>query len=316
MPENTEAATARLLSLVSWIGDHPGTSVDEVAAHFGRNRRQMLRDVETLGAVGDSLPGSSFELDWDLLTDEDRLSVRTTMGVDLPPRLTRSEAVAVLVGLRAIAPGLDDDLRARLPRTAMAVAGLAPGSDRLPEGLVVSGEDSHDARLDVVRRAIEDSQRVSFTYSSPQGRVTQREVDPWELRRGSQGWVLRGWCHSADDVRNFRIERMNDTTELTTKACARHSAPGSSDVPVVRMRLLRAAGWVLDEIPSHVVDEDTDTLTIELEVWDRAWIESLLIDLSPHVTDVDPPELADAMRQRASQDLAVWDDPRTSGADS
>ncbi len=80
MPENVQLAVVRLASMVAWMSEHPGASVDEIAAHFHRTRRQVRRDVEYLASVGDSLPGASFELDWELYEQEQRVSLRSTLG--------------------------------------------------------------------------------------------------------------------------------------------------------------------------------------------------------------------------------------------
>lgn len=308
MPEHVEVGTARLLSLVSWIGEHPGVEVAQAARHFGRTEVQLRRDLETLGGVGDSLPGSSFELDWDLLEREDRLRVHTTLGIDLPPRLTRAEVTAVLVGLRAIAPVLDDDLRARLPSAAMTVATLATDTGDLSHGVSVSRSDVPDPRLDLVRRALADDVALCFTYTAPDARVTRRRVDPWELRRLGGGWALRGWCHTAGGPRTFRIEGMSDL-EVTTRPISH--AVGTflvADAPRVRLRLAAGARWVLDEVACDLVSHDGSSFTIEVSVWNESWVDSLMVDLSAHLLEVEPPSWAGRMHALARRALAVWED--------
>ena len=310
MPETSEVATVRLLSLVSWIGEHPGVSAHDVAAHFDRSDAQVERDVALLGDVGDSLPGASFELDWDLWETERRLAVRTTLGVDLPPRLTADEAAAVLIGLRAIAPALDRHLRARLPRTALGVAALAHEGSDVAERLTVSAQPRHDGRLDVLQRAMRRGHGVGFTYTDAQGRVTDRDVDPLELHTGPQGWSLRGWCVASAGERTFRLDRVTDLHELDRPARRHRRTPavpaGASARPTVRVRVSNAARWVLEEVPCTLVREDDRSFTADLEVWDRAWVESLLIDISPHLLAVDPPEFAESLRARARAALAEW----------
>ncbi|MGO3796248.1 MAG: helix-turn-helix transcriptional regulator [Pauljensenia sp.] len=309
MPEHVEVGTARLLSLVSWIGEHPGVTVEDAAAHFGRTPHQLRRDVETLGDVGDSLPGSSFEVDWDLLEREGRLRVHTTMGLDLPPRLTRAEVTAVLVGLRAIAPVLDDDLRARLPRAAMSVAALATDTGDLSGGLAVSSAGEPDVRLAHLRRALSEGLVVTFSYTSPDGHVTERAVDPWELRRSGPGWVLRGWCHTAGGRRTFRVERMDHLLVTERPVGRRDQDPDTAPTQRVRLTLAPGARWVLDEVSCELVAHDTDSFTIEVPVWSRDWVEALLIDVSAHLLAVEPPSWATGMRDLARAALRVWTHP-------
>ena len=43
MPENVQLAVVRLASMVAWMSEHSGSTVDEIAAHFHRTRRQARR---------------------------------------------------------------------------------------------------------------------------------------------------------------------------------------------------------------------------------------------------------------------------------
>lgn len=89
------------------------------------------------------------------------------MGLDLPPRLTRREAQAILVGLAALEPNLDEDLRRRIPRTALAVKALV-GEEADPPLLVHSDSPGLDL-LDDLADAISKGEAVSFTYTDARG---------------------------------------------------------------------------------------------------------------------------------------------------
>jgi len=123
MPENVQLAVVRLASMVAWMSEHPGANVDEIAAHFHRTRRQVRRDIEYLASVGDSLPGASFELDWELYEQEQRVSLRSTLGASAPLRLSTLEAQALLIGLSAITPLLGMDLAAHVPHSHVLLDG-------------------------------------------------------------------------------------------------------------------------------------------------------------------------------------------------
>ena len=124
MPENVQRAVVRLASMVTWMSEHPGSTVDDIAAHFHRTRRQVRRDVEYLASVGDSLPGASFEVDWELYEREQRVTLRSTLGASAPLRLSALEAQALLIGLSAITPLLGSDLAAHVPHAALVVCAL------------------------------------------------------------------------------------------------------------------------------------------------------------------------------------------------
>ena len=198
MPENVSLAFVRLSSMVAWIAEHPGVHVDDIGAHFGRTRRQVRRDIEYLASVGDSLPGESFEVDWGLFEEEQRVSLRSTLGASTPLRLSEVEAQALLIGLSAIAPLLAPDVAAHLPHAALVVSALGGLGEAGGSGTIDASPASASSRIvEVLRDALERRKRVSFDYVSTRGQVSHRVVDPWSLEASATGWLLRGWCDTA-----------------------------------------------------------------------------------------------------------------------
>ncbi|WP_022867797.1 helix-turn-helix transcriptional regulator [Schaalia vaccimaxillae] len=304
MPEAVPVALSRLLSMVSWIGDHPGITIEELAQHFGRTKRQITRDIENLGQVGDSLPGRSFEVDWNLYASQAKLSIRTTLGADLPPRLTEAEATAIIVGLHAVSGALDHDLRERLPRVAMAVRHLSPG---IPADSVVAAyQDEHPDQLDPILSALREQCQLGFTYLKSDGGASLRIVDPWQVSMGSQGWLLHGWCHQAQDQRTFRVDRMSDVHQIQACASQAPTSPPVQSPSSVRLTVGPGAQWLIDEAGAAVLGHEADgAMRIELRVWDEEWLEAMLIDISPFLIDA-PTDLVERMRSRANAALHRW----------
>ena len=311
MPEETSRSVVRLLSLVAWLWDHPGVGVDEAAAHFGRSKRQMLRDARYLAEVGDSLPGASLDLDWERLEEDGALVIRSALGADAPLRLSDQEATAILIGLQALSDVVGDEYRRQIPGAAMAVRALAATGGAGEVTLRSRGDDQdQDGALrglfEALGRAIADRERVSFTYTDGKGGVSSRRVSPWALERSATGWLLRGWCHGAGAQRSFRLDGIEG---LEVEGGRARPAPrtGADGAPsALRLRARRGAAWVVDEYGARVVDEHGDgTLALEVPVWDRQWALSLLIDVAPHVVSVDG-QWARSAAERARTALARW----------
>lgn len=311
MPELVPITISRLLSLIAWICEHPGTSLDELAAHFGRTRRQITRDIEAIGSVGDSLPGQSFEIDWDLYSTQERLVVHSNMGIALPPRLTAREATAILVGLEALAPSLDEDLRARIPKAACAVRALvgAEETDGAGEGgplLLSEGADSAPEVLDVLAEAIRARRPVSFTYTRADGARAERRVDPWGLRFEGGGWMLHGLCHDAREERVFAVRRI-ETPVLDDGSFTRPSAPGDDPAPRVELEVGPGGRWAGEEYSDSDPEAVDGGFRMRIPVWNRAWIETLLIDLAPHLLSA-PDDLKRGAGDRARRMRAAWEE--------
>lgn len=98
------------------------------------------------------------------------------------------DANRALTKLRAVAEGSPaDDLAAGLlPRVQPAGPGLPVLLDAVLE-----------------RRAVRFTYRAAYT-----GEVTEREVEPWQVRTEGAGWYLRGFDRGRGGPRSFRLNRI------------------------------------------------------------------------------------------------------------
>ena len=70
-----------------------------------------------------------------------------------------------------------------------------------------------------VRRALADGRRVHLTYFVPfRDETTERDVDPMRVLLVDGRWYLEGWCNRAEDVRLFRLDRVEALTVLDAPA--------------------------------------------------------------------------------------------------
>ena len=305
MPENVSLAFVRLSSMVAWIAEHPGVHVDDIGAHFGRTRRQVRRDIEYLASVGDSLPGESFEVDWGLFEEEQRVSLRSTLGASAPLRLSEVEAQALLIGLSAIAPLLAPDVAAHLPHAALVVSALGGLGEAGGSGTIDASPASASSRIvEALRDALERRERVSFDYVSTRGQVSHRVVDPWSLEASATGWLLRGWCDTARAPRTFAVASISDVRVNGPRLQAPRRV--RDDAPAWRLDVDRPARWIADEYGGTIVAELSEGgARIDVPVWNDDWGLSLLTDIAAHVRAVSPDRRAEA-GARARSIIDVW----------
>ena len=306
MPENVQLAVVRLAAMVAWMSDHPGATVDEIAAHFHRTRRQVRRDVEYLASVGDSLPGASLEVDWELYELEQRVSLRSTLGASAPLRLSALEAQALLIGLSAMTPMLGKELSAHVPHAALVVCALGglkeADAEQHVEALPYTASSS--ASLETLRDALLREERVSFTYVSSSGASSRRVVDPWSLEATATGWLLRGWCTRAGEARSFAVASISDVRGEGPRV--EEPRRVRNDAPSWTLDVDRDARWIADEYEGSIVAElDGGGARITLPVWNEEWGLSLLIDVAPHLRAVTP-DMRDEVARRARSVLSIW----------
>lgn len=106
----TSQRLARLLALPAWVVEHPGAGIAQAAAHFGVTPKQIEADVNTLWVSGlpGGLPGELVDFD---ATDFEagRLRLAEPLGLDRPVRLSRQEALSLILALRVLGTVLADD---------------------------------------------------------------------------------------------------------------------------------------------------------------------------------------------------------------
>lgn len=165
--------------------------------------RRCMQDLDALGAPIEAERGVGYRL----------------KNYDIPGWFSEDETSAILLGLGVITEWGDEEL-ANAARTALAKIG-----DSLPAELVPTFEDQRfkaklpwnapkpKVDLAILRRAIKEKGRVRIDYKAENGHRTERVIAPLELRIYPP-WVVRAWCESREEVRLFRVDRMNRAQRL------------------------------------------------------------------------------------------------------
>jgi len=209
------------LTLVPYLLEHGQVSLDEAAAEFGVGREEMRSMVEKLTVIG--LPGESgywqqpqemFDINWDLLDDEDVIEITNDVALRRVPRFTAREAAALLAGLQMVAavPAVSDS-----GLVQGLIAKLSRGAADAPAEVVVAPTAVDEVRA-VVARGVQNGLAVSFTYQAPDAAPTTRTVDPVQILITNGQWYLQGWCHLRRAMRTFHLDRV--------------SAPQLTDIPI------------------------------------------------------------------------------------
>lgn len=259
-PRRSPVASAErvriFLTLVPWLLERGDVSVAEAAREFEVPADQMRSMLATLTVVGEPAAGyytgEMFDIDWDLLDEQDIVRLTRTVGIDRVQRFTPREAAALIAGLQLVAavPGVAD---------AATVASLR---DKLARGSAGGAVDAVavDEPLDDLRAALSAAVRerraVRFGYTRPDGGETSRTVDPSRLLLTGGEWYLQGWCHLRRAPRTFHLERMSDL--VVTDEPAAHAdegrpepfAPGGDDV-IVTLRFPTRLRPLLADLIEH-----------------------------------------------------------------
>jgi proteasome accessory factor C len=302
----------RLLSLVPYLLAHPGVRVDQAAADFGVTEKQLRRDLELLWMCG--LPGYGPGDLVDLSFAGETVTVTEDAGMRRPLRLTTAEATALLVALRALAevPGMVDT---DVVRRAVAKIESAVGAADAPAGVAVGLTAREEETTAAVRAALDRGRALRIRYyTASRDVVGERTVDPMRLLLVEGREYLEAWCRSAEGVRLFRLDRVDDVVELPEPAAPPPSArltdlsaglfrPDPEQREAVLL-LEREARWVAEYYPVDELLERADgQAEVRLRFTDDAWLVRLVLGLGGHAQLLRPAPLRAAVAERAEQAL-------------
>jgi proteasome accessory factor C len=296
-PGGAVGQLGRLLALIPWLLARPGVSVDEAAAEFGVTPNQLRKDLELAFVCG--LPGHLPDDLIDVSLDGDKIVVSNADTIARPLRFAPDEAVALLAGLRALADVPGPHERAAMDR-AVAKLERAAG-DAADAGRRIAVDIEADAaHAGELGEALASKRRIHLRYYVPaRDEVTERDVDPIRLVVVDGRSYLEGWCRLAEDVRLFRLDRIEAVEVLRepasppAAATVRDLDEGAFSATDATLRVVVELGprahWVADTYPCEELDLLSDgTKVVTLFAGDRSWIVRLMLRLGGTARVVGP----------------------------
>lgn len=299
-PPRTAERLGRMLVIVPYVVQHPGSELSEVAKLFDVPIEQLRRDLDLLFMSGlpPYGPGDLIEVDVD---EDDRIWISMAAHFARPLRLSRSEALALflrgteLLGTAGLpdAPALAsamDKLRASLgPETL----GDAERIETVDPGAPIEA-------LDPIREAARERRRVRIDYfAHSSGEWSSRVVDPEEVFVALGHWYVAAWDVAIDAERLFRVDRIRQVEPTGERFSLRGLegagrslyTPTEEDVSV-RLRLAPGARWIAEYYATTDAQERSDgSLDITMPARTLGWVARLLMRVGSEATVLEPPGL-------------------------
>jgi proteasome accessory factor C len=318
-PTANEQRLPRLLALVPYLHARPGIRVADAAADFGVTEQQLRRDLQLLWMCG--LPGHGPGDLIDLSFEGETVTVIFDAGMSRPLRLSAEEALALVVALRTLAetPGIAD--RDAVQRALAKVESAAGGA--VDDGTVTVALDGTAKLLPVLHRAVNEARALDMRYyTATRDESSRRTVDPLRVFEADGHAYLEAWCRSAEGLRVFRVDRIEDVTLLDEPARPprdlelRDLAEGvyrpSTDHVLAVVRVSEAYAWVADYYLAEDVVELADGLQVSFRVAEPSLVRSLVLGSGGQVEVLSPGWLAESIRADASRALAAYSSARAS----
>ena len=317
-PPKTQDKLAFLLSLVPYLMDHDRVSVTEAASHFAvpeEQIREAVRFIAVSGIPGETSSyqhGDLFDIAWDDFDDNDQIVLTNLVAIDDSPRFSAREAAALIAGLQYLSALPENADRGAI---ATLMSKLGRGASAVPSAVAVEATET-DQTVAVIRQSVEQGLAVEFDYLTSRGDRERRTVDALRVESVDADWYLRGWDHTREAVRTFRLDRISDleiTTLPITHGVADVTLPdtlfeGSDDDQLVTIDVTPAAAVLIaDYIPDGAERTDLDgRVRTTVRVSHFHGLKRLIGSLPGVATVVGPPEARAVVAEWASAGAARY----------
>jgi predicted DNA-binding transcriptional regulator YafY len=199
----------RLFQIIQVLQHRRVTTAARIAERLQVSERTVYRDIRDLSLSGVPIEG------------EAGVGYRLGKDFELPPLMfTVDEIQALVLGARMVESWGDELLQRAAQSVLEKVHAALPESERgRVHNTALFSLSFHvpaaaKARLGQLRKAIDDTRRVTLKYEDRSGNASLRTVRPLGLYFWGATWTLGAWCELRQDFRNFRLDRIEDAEVL------------------------------------------------------------------------------------------------------
>ncbi len=291
-----------LIRLLPWLVANNGASLSEVAAHFEVSEKYALELISQLVVTGPSQAGGGLvDIDFE---DADSIFVSDAKALDRPVKLSEFEAATLLGGLHyleqfpnqidsEIVSGLIGKIQQALPNVDSPIN-------------VVAAPIDEQVRT-VVMQSIQESMTIEIEYAGvTKNDLSKRIVDPVSTYLQDDFVYLKAWCRNSQAWRSFRLDRiLSASLGVETVTMPHDEEPVEAQREyLAAIELDKAYYGQLDQVDIVSFKEYMwHAVEVELKVYSRDWLVSMILASGGRVKAVRPPDLIAALVERAQ----AWD---------
>jgi proteasome accessory factor C len=277
--------------------------VEDVLRDLKITEEELREDIDVLNVV--NFGGGTYVLYAEIVDGE--IEVDSEPYGDSfarPARLLPLEAKALVAAIDLFG----DHLPQAGLQTAREKIVEALGHDPSQEGLEIApgGDDSEIAR--VVNEAIAKRRVLELNYyKENEDKFSHREVEPYRLENGKEGWYVECFDLGRSDVRHFKLDRIKEAT-LTERAFEPRSEVeemaglegwmSDGEVPTASVARVwvspERARWLREE--RTVVEELADgAVVVELPYAGTSWLVREILKGAGDLAVIEPEDARDAV---------------------
>ncbi len=317
----------RILFIMSYVSQHQGVPLQELAQAAGLRTRQLEKELDFMLLIGK--PPFRPDDYVDIYVDEElKVWIDFDQSLNRPLRFTRPEAMALLLSLQLLDAEVDPRTVASLRgKIQTAIEASVDPKARLEDRIVLDHPSQpvseHFRRL---RESTDAKRKIRIKYwALTRDSISERVVRPFLLLKHLGYWYLTGYCETRLDIRTFKFERILSVEELQEGF---EIAP-DFDAQKYQEEFLTSMGrqqveirfdkqvapwiqerWGADARP----DGDGVVLTLFSETME--YPARLVLEHAPHARPLSPPALLEKVRRDAEEVLQAYRSNREEPVDA
>jgi predicted DNA-binding transcriptional regulator YafY len=291
--------TDRLLELSLLLLNNEKLSCRELAARLEVSERTVFRDIESLSLAGFPVVAYQGRGGGFGLVEGYKVDRQLLMPGELSALSSAMESLSRAFGDRGFAI-LAEKLRSLGPETATKTRSPL---DYLRLELDPGGRLS--GKLCELRRALEGNRLLRLRYVNPEGRQSERVVEPLLLSFDIQVWYLHAYCRLRSDFRLFKVARMREIEVLPQGFEPRPYSPEGVFEPdegtvETILRFSEKARALAEDYygPDELEYEDEGSVIARMRVPINDWLVRFVLGYGAEVEVVAPQALSDALREK------------------
>lgn len=294
----------RLFEIVYILLSKGKVTAKELAKRFEVSQRTIYRDIDALSIAGvpvytekgkgggiNLLP--EFKLDQSILTDQEQ-----------------GEIISSLQALKAVNPK-------ETTQTLLKLSAIF--NKKAVHWIDIDFSDWSHENSDLFRNiktAILAKKIVSFEYYSTKGEQTSRNVEPVQLLFKHRAWYLRGFCHFREDLRIFKLTRIQNLSitdkhftarDIRADLSALSEPPNEKDFKWVELKLKIApemAYRVYDEFRPQDIDQLPDGSFIATAVYpEDEWVYGNIMSYGEYIEVLEPMYIREHIQTKLEKTL-------------
>ncbi len=314
----------RVLCILSYVSQHQGVPVQELAARVDLKPRELLRELDFILLIGKP----PFQPDdyIDIYVEEDRVYIEFDQLLNRPLRFSRPEAMALLMSLQLLDPEVDPETVESLEHKIQKLISKSVDRTARWQDRIAFAKHSTPVsdQFEMLHRAIAKRRKVRIDYYSlTRNKTARRTIRPYLLTKSLGYWYLSGYCELRKDLRTFKFERILSVEPLGQS----FPAPEDLDVKRFQKRFLRLEGrnkveiyfaprvapWIKEQWVSSVRDTDDGGVILQLSSETMEFPSRLVLNYAPDARPLTPPELIRKVQSDAAGILEMYQSEPAAG---